>query len=135
MQCCPLSNDFDDGPKFYHTTTPISRVERQCCECKEIIPVKTRYERVDGCWDMGFQTYVTCWSCSEIRRHFACGKGWTFERLWEDLEFSFFPGMRAGGPCMEGLSPKNKARLFERRLAWLENLSLGRRESAGVSPV
>ena len=31
------------------------------------------------------------------------------------------PGMKAGGPCMKGLSPEAKARLFERRMKWLED--------------
>lgn len=36
-----------------------------------------------------------------------------------DLEENFFPDMKAGGPCMEGLSPAAKARLFDRRMKWL----------------
>lgn len=78
----------------------------------------SRYERVTGCWDGSFGTFVTCLSCSEIRDHFSC-EGWLFGRVWNDLEENFFPDMKAGGPCMEGLSPANKARLFERRMAWL----------------
>lgn len=73
-----------------------------------------------GLWDGRFNQYRTCESCTEIRDHFACSTGWIFTDVWVQLEAGFFPAMVAGGPCMEGLSPANKARLFERRLAWLE---------------
>ena len=73
--------------------------------------------------DVNTGTYKTCLSCREIRNHFACSSGFYFERLWDDLEENFFPHMTAGGSCFEGLSVAARLRLFERRLAWFENLS------------
>jgi len=77
------------------------------------------HERVTGKWDQSVDTHRTCLSCVEIRDHFACGNGWIFGSVMTDLEENFFPDMMAGGPCMDGLSPAAKARLFELRLQWL----------------
>lgn len=119
MMCCPLSgSDHDERATVSTTTKPTARKEHRCGECDEIIPIGAKYERTDGLWGCSWQTYKTCLSCVEIRDHFACD-GWNFEMLWEDLEYNFFPNMKAGGPCMEGLSPAAKERLFERRTAWL----------------
>lgn len=118
MVCCPLTGREDgDGAAIHTMTTPISRKEHRCTECREPIPVGAKYERTEGLWDGSWSTYKTCLSCVEIRNHFACD-GWVYGQLWEDLEQNFFPDMKAGGPCMEGLSPAAKARLFERRTAW-----------------
>ncbi len=119
MVCCPLSSNDGESPTC-HSSRAIKAVkEHRCCECGETITKGTRYECVRGMWDHRWSTYKTCLSCVEIRDHFSCD-GWVYGQLWSDLEENFFPDMKAGGPCMEGLSPANKARLFERRLAWLE---------------
>lgn len=120
MMCCPLSNDDADGPECHTEQVVTARKPHVCYECGEAIPIGTRYEKVTGIWDRRPSTYKTCLSCVEIRNHFACRSGWIYGEVWSQLEESFFPGMTAGGPCMEGLSPAAKARLFERRLAWLE---------------
>jgi hypothetical protein len=39
--------------------------------------------------------------------------------LWEELEINFFPGMKAGGPGLDGLSPEGKSKLFEERTRWI----------------
>ena len=120
VQRCPLeSGRDDDGADFASTAVRRAAKEHRCCECREAIPVGAKHEHVSGKWDGHFSTYRTCLSCVEIRDHFACN-GWLFEQVWDDIEHNFFPDMKAGGPCMEGLSPAAKARLFERRLAWLE---------------
>ena len=120
MQCCPLYGGDDEGPKVELTRIRTARMPHTCSECDEQIAPGQKYEITTGCWDGGWSTYKTCMSCREIRNHFACGSGWTFTQVWDQIESHFFPGMVAGGPCMEGLSPAAKARLFERRLAWLE---------------
>ncbi len=119
MMCCPLTGGDDDGPSAHWVTTPRARKPHLCSECREMIPVGAQYERFKGVWDGSFDEHLTCASCVEIRSHFACN-GWIFGRLWEDIEENFFPSMKAGGPCMEGLSPQAKQRLFDLRLAWLE---------------
>ena len=117
--CCPLSGSEDaEAATFSSTTKPTARKPHECEECDEVIPVGSKYERTEGLWDGSWFTYKTCLSCVEIRDHFACD-GWLYGRLWRDLEENFFPEMKAGGPCMEGLSPEAKGRLFERRTKWL----------------
>jgi len=117
--CCPLtSNTGEDGPSCYRTVVRRAKKPHVCCECREVIPAGTKYEYVSGIWDGRPESHKTCLSCAEIRDHFACN-GWIFEHVWEDLEQNFFPDMKAGGPCMEGLSPAAKQRLFDRRMAWL----------------
>jgi hypothetical protein len=118
--CCPLeSGDGYDSPSFCTTTTRRAAKEHACCECHETITRGDRYEYTAGCWEGDMSTYKTCLSCVEIRNHFACN-GWLFGRVWSDIEENFFPDMKAGGPCMAGLSPAAKGRLFDRRIAWLE---------------
>lgn len=120
-QCCPLSSSSDfEGPACTTTSTPTARKDHECCECGEVIPCGAQYEKVTGVWDGHGDTFKTCLSCVEIRDHFNC-EGFLFGHLWTDLAENFFPDMKAGGPCMQGLSPEAKARLFERRLAWLED--------------
>lgn len=118
MQCCPLSAPDDDGPRVSLIRVRRARAAHVCGECKEVILTGTQYEictqNDDGMWS----TFKTCMSCVEIRNHFSCG-GWYWGKLWEDIESNFFPDMKAGGPCMEGLSPSAKARLFDRRIAWI----------------
>lgn len=120
--CCPLSGDGDDGPEFYTQTKKKARKEHRCVECRETIEKGTKYEHVSGKWDGRTDTFRTCLSCVEIRDHFACN-GFIYGQVWNDLEENFFPNMKAGGPCMEGLSPEAKTRLFELRVKWLEEQS------------
>lgn len=119
--CCPLSsNDGGDAATVHATTQRRAAKDHRCTECRETIAKGTRYEHTTGCWDGSWSTFKTCMSCVEIRDHFQCN-GWLYGQLWEDLETNFYPDMKAGGPCMNGLSPEAKARLFERRLKWMED--------------
>jgi hypothetical protein len=118
VTCCPLEGSDDGGPSCWTQAQPTANREHRCCECRETIPIGAKYERYTGIWDGTPGAYKTCLSCVEIRDHFDCN-GFVFGQLWEDLRGNFFPGMTAGGPCMEGLSPAAKARLFERRMAWM----------------
>lgn len=119
--CCPLGGG-DDAPATVHVVTvPRAAREHRCAECRETIPKGQKYENVKGLWDGRWSTFKTCLSCVEIRNHFACETGWEYGSVWSQLEENFFPDMKAGGPCMEGLSPEAKGRLFEKRLKWLED--------------
>lgn len=118
--CCPLGGG-DEAPASVLSASVVKAAkEHRCSECREAIPKGVKYELAKGCWDGHWSTYKTCLSCVEIRDHFACKTGYLFGEVWSQLEESFFPDMKAGGPCMEGLSPAAKSRLFERRLKWLE---------------
>jgi hypothetical protein len=120
VPCCPLGSYEGDEASCSSTKTRRARKEHACCEC--IIPILpgARYEHVSGVWDGDPSSFKTCSSCVEIRDHFACGNGYVFGMLWDDLHENFIPEMKAGGPCMEGLSPAAKQRLFNARLEWLE---------------
>jgi hypothetical protein len=120
VQCCPLTSNYDDAPSCTSTVTRRARKEHQCYECREVIPAGASYEYCSGIWDGRADSFKTCLSCVEIRNHFAC-EGWLFGQVWSDIEENLFPDMKAGGPCMKGLSPEAKTRLFERRLKWLED--------------
>jgi hypothetical protein len=119
MTCCPLSGDESEGPSFSTTTVRAARKVHTCVECRVEIDKGTKYESTTGKWDGGMATFRTCLSCVEIRNHFACN-GFVYGALWGDLEENFFPDMKAGGPCMKGLSPEAKQRLFDLRMKWLE---------------
>lgn len=118
QQCCALSENDGDAPRFLSVVERRARKVYACSECKEPITVGTRYEYVCGKWDRNISTFRTCLVCVEIRNHFACN-GWLYEHIWEDLAERLFPDMRAGGPCFEGLSVAARTKLFDRRLAWL----------------
>lgn len=118
--CCPLDNgDADADPaQFYNQRVLRAAKEHECSECSAKIAKGERYERVDAMWDGDWSMFKTCLLCVEIRNHFACGNGWCFGEVWNQLEENFFPDMKAGGPCMDGLSPEAKAALIEARLEW-----------------
>lgn len=120
--CCPLYGGDDcEGPEFFTQKIYTAKKDYHCCECSEAISASTKYEKTVGKWDGSLDTFRTCLSCMEIRDHFNCGSGFLFQELWSQLEENFFPDMKAGGPCMKGLSPEAKDRLFARRMAWYED--------------
>jgi hypothetical protein len=118
MVCCPLDSGEGEAARVSQTQLRRAAKEHRCGECRETIKPGDRYEHNRSMWSGVWSTSRTCVSCTEIRDHFQCG-GWIYGQLWDDLEVNFYPDMKAGGPCMEGLSPANKARLFERRMKWL----------------
>ncbi len=118
MMCCPLTDHCGDGSAtVYKQRIVTARKRHRCGECRGPIAAGEQHERVDGLWDGEWETHRTCASCVEIRNHFACGGGWLFGQLWDDLAENFFPDMRAGGPCMSGLSVAARERLFAAKLA------------------
>lgn len=127
--CCVFYCDDEPPADILDDGIIKARKEHHCCECNDLIGIGTRHERtklVDRSWSKGqISTYRTCLSCVEIRDHFAraCNGSWCYGAVWEQIEENFFPDMKAGGPCMTGLSPAAKGRLFELRLAWLEATS------------
>lgn len=121
MVCCPLSG-CDEQPSFCRVRMVVAAKEHVCVECTQPIKKGALHEVIIQKWwpSTMLDTFRTCTMCKEIRDHFSCGRGWLFGHVWSDLEEFFFPTMKAGGPCMKGLSPAAKAVLFERRLKWLE---------------
>jgi hypothetical protein len=134
MTCCPLEG-CDEYSAWSSITKPRARIAHDCEECgKGAIKPGDLYERSVQGSDGDISVYKTCLSCAEIRRHFACN-GWIWGQLWSDLRQNFMPGMVAGGPCMEGLSPAAKARLFESRLVWWEGLDANERKQVEAERV
>lgn len=120
MTCCPLSGSGDcPAPEAFTSRRVHAGRAHRCCECDHPIAKGESHEIDKGLWDGRWDTFRTCLLCVEIRGHFDCGGGWIYECLWSDLEENFFPDMRAGGPCMDGLSPAAKGKLFDMRLAWV----------------
>jgi hypothetical protein len=117
MQCCPLS-DYDGDSQCSQTTERRARKAHRCDECGDEIKAGDRYRFSSGIADREPWDFKSCLLCAEIRKHFSCGRAQSLGTMWDDLAENFFPNMRAGGPCMEGLSPAAKARLFERCLKW-----------------
>jgi len=118
VMCCPLEGDCDDYPSFHDRRVRRAAKAHDCSECGEPIERGARYEHVSGKWADEISTYRTCLSCVEIRDHFNCN-GFLYGQLWSDLTENFFPDMRAGGQCMDGLSPAAKSRLFDLRIKWM----------------
>jgi hypothetical protein len=116
--CCPLSRP-DGRADLYESAIRTARKAHVCEECGKAIAPGERYENVEMLYDGDWSSNHTCLMCVEIRDHFSCGEGSCIGLLWSDLEENFFPDMKAGGPCMEGLSPAAKAELCARRLEWV----------------
>lgn len=114
--CCPLSG-CDEYATFYDTDIRTARKEHKCFECGEAIPARAKYEHISMLFDGSWDSFKLCLSCMEIGDHFNCD-GRTLGTLWEDLADNFFPDMKAGGQCMDGLSPEAKARLIDKRMEW-----------------
>lgn len=117
MNCCVITGGGDyDQAAVARAATPRARVPHRCGECDAQIDVGERYERYTSLYDGRWQTDLTCLSCVEIRSHFSCD-GWLFGEIWNELAQEFLPNLRAGGPCLTGLSPAGRTRLFELHLA------------------
>lgn len=130
MMCCPLEEG-DETAQVYNQKTVVGRKDHKCSECKETIPKGTAHDHVKMLFDDSWSEFRVCESCREIGDHFACNNGRVIGELWSDLEQNFFPDMTAGGPCLNGLTPQNKARMFEKRTAWV--LSQDEFEPAGFA--
>jgi len=58
-------------PSVFEETSPLSRKDHICCECKKIIPAGVIYSLIKGLWDGEWNTFKTCWEC-RVRRLKAC---------------------------------------------------------------
>ena len=117
MVCCPFSDSDGDRPSCFTKHEPKARKTHICCECGEEISVGDRYEKTSGVWDGRPDTFKTCLPCADVRDHFACN-GFVYGEVWSQLRENFFPEMKCGGQCMEGLSPRGKRKLIDERMEW-----------------
>jgi len=56
-----------DSPTIYNAVRPIARKSYECSECGRRINRGERYERANGRWDYGFDTFKTCVYCLSAR--------------------------------------------------------------------
>lgn len=115
--CCPLT-EYDEENEFERAVVIKAATKHRCVECGETISVGSLHEKFVCLHDGHWSRYRTCLLCKEIRDHFACGRGYCIGVLWEELEDNFLPNMKAGGPCLEGLSARAKECLFHAWRAW-----------------
>jgi hypothetical protein len=120
MSDCDVCIGSSDGgnAEFSETVTRKSRKPFVCCECHRTTPKGDLYEichmRYEGEW----LVYRTCSLCVEIRNVFTCGKGWTFECLWESMRDYAFEKLTTACKCFMKLSPEAKAFTLERWRKW-----------------
>lgn len=119
--CCPLQGA-DEYATVYSVLVRTARKDHSCYECEKAISRGTKYEYITMLYDGHWDDFKICLLCSEIGEHFTCNDGWEHGRilgqLWSDLQENFFSDMKAGGPCMEGLSPAAKGKLIDERMEW-----------------
>jgi hypothetical protein len=106
-----------DMPEFSSSQEVKARKDHKCCECGDVIPRGTVYERFSGKWDGTVQTYRTCLACAEIRASLCCD-GWTYTMLWEDAADSqLFDHLTTG--CLDQLTTAAaKAKLLDKWREW-----------------
>lgn len=103
MDCgvCVGAEDFDGSAEFQSLEICTARKEHRCEECREIIPARTKYERIAGKFDGDFYTVKTCLICSEIRAAFTCG-ALNYGEFWQEMREYGFAQMTTG--CLEKLT-------------------------------
>lgn len=117
MMCCPLDGGGDPATVL-DTSHPRAARDHSCTECRGTIHKGSKHELVKAMWDKRWHAMRTCMLCVEVREHFACGNGYIWGEVWNQLEENFFPDMKCGGPCMDGLSPAAKQWLIDKRMEW-----------------
>lgn len=104
MSCvCVYSEGADYGPEFCVEKIRTARKKPNvCCECRSPIALGESYEHVLGKWESGFNSYITCLPCVEIRRNFMC-EGFTYTDLWRDITGQVFRERGIDAGCFDSL--------------------------------
>lgn len=116
---CIGGNDSYDPAEFVNERSPKARRQHKCCECGRAIVVGETYWRVVGKWEGCLQTFRQCLPCHEIQIVFACGQGYLYTQLWEDME-NVMEALKVTSPCFNQLSVPARAFLTERWWQWKE---------------
>ena len=58
-----------EAPSVFKQRIVTARKPHKCCECKDVIPKGTKYERITGLWDGKWDEFKMCIGCSRIREH------------------------------------------------------------------
>lgn len=115
---CIGTADYYDTADVYHSSIVTARKTHRCCECGHVIIYKEQYERVAGIWDKSWSHYRTCLLCREVRHVFACGEGFTFTTLWNDMREYAFPELTTASECFRELSAAAKERVLSEWRRW-----------------
>jgi hypothetical protein len=118
MSDCGICLGIDDyePPSFCLIEIRLAKKTHICCECKQEIKSRQKYEYTSGRWDERFETYKTCMICKDIRESFCCN-GWEYTTLWSDIYENLFPIMTTG--CLNKLSTvEAKKLLLEKWNEW-----------------
>jgi hypothetical protein len=72
MEASMCSCSFPDAEPLrpYRETEHKARKDYVCCECREVIPAGSLYQKITGHTEGGWSTFRTCIPCSRIRRNF-----------------------------------------------------------------
>lgn len=54
-------------PELYDERWHVARKEHKCCECRQLILPKERYQYISGVWCGEFDHYKTCGFCAQLR--------------------------------------------------------------------
>jgi hypothetical protein len=109
--------DYDDENELYVETWRTARKTHRCGECRETIPVRSRYLRVVGKSNGSMWTVLLCDPCNEILHEFSDG-AWNFGgKVWENFDQVWADGVPLQ-PCLNRLtSVTAKAKLRDMWLA------------------
>jgi hypothetical protein len=114
---CIGTSDYDPAD-VYSVSVVKARKPHRCCECRQVIQPGIQYERVSMLYDGEWQRYDTCESCMEIRNVFACGEGWLFTTVWDDIREYVFPELTTASECFRELSAVGKQRVMDEWRKW-----------------
>lgn len=116
FDCCVIAGD-GDGPSLSSSADVVARKSHRCYECGEDIERGARYRKESGLWDGRFDEFKICLPCIAVRDRLACN-GWVYGNIWSEIIEHLFPTLTAGGPCIEGMRPEGKRKLFDEFFHW-----------------
>lgn len=116
---CIGGGDYDGVLEFQEVSHPKARKDHKCEECRAVIPVGQKYQKIVGKVDGDFTETKTCLMCAEIREVFACGEITVLGELWEDFRNAeVFERLTTASECFTKLSPPAKSFLLDRWRKW-----------------
>ena len=117
--CIGSGDDYGDEAEFFSETKRKARKTYNCMECgRQIVPGQA-YVKIVGKWDGILDTIRQCVECNKIQKVFACGGGFLYGQLWEDMEQAF-SSLRVTSPCFQKLPLPARQFLTEKWWEWKE---------------
>jgi hypothetical protein len=116
---CDVCIDADvSNVGFFYERTQTARKEHRCEECREVIPVGTRYDVVGGRYEGAMWNEKICLHCHEIARAWYCN-GTLYGNIWEDIEYTF-DELTSRSECFRKLSLPAQNHLLKFWWKWKE---------------